>query len=155
MAEGFGIKKLTEKSWVLQQGGTTVGFVHMTEEEKFALLTSEESTVYDSLELLKEHIGGKVSELISSESEDVDSDIKDHIDGFPVKHAKITIQQGGDRPMYFRGKTQHVAGYWCIKFSKRFVPSFCPLMKTVEQYESTGPYKSRFEMMANLATLNR
>lgn len=155
MADAYDIKKLTSRSWVLQQGGSTVALIHTNSDDKLVLLTVDESSTYDTLDDIKAHVGGRVSELVATDSEDVDSDIKDHIDGFPVKHLKITTQQGGDRPVYQRGKTQHVAGYWCIKFSKRFVPSFCPLLKTVEQYESTGPYKSRFEMMANLASLNR
>lgn len=154
MADGYGMKKISDGAWVLHQGGSPVGFIHQ-EGKKYRLLTTEDNTEYDSLEDIKKSIGGKVSDLIAQESDDGEAEAVSAIDGFPVKHANITVERGGDRPVYLRGKTQHGAGYWCIKFSKRWVPSFCPLLKTIEQYESMGPYKNRFEMMANLSTLNK
>lgn len=154
MAEAYSIKKLTETSWIMHTGGSPIAFIHEFK-GKFIMMTMEEKTEFESLEEVKNSVGGRVSELIAMESDEGDSEILSHIDGFPVKHSNTTTETGGDRPVYRRGKTQHVAGYWCIKFSKRWVPSFCPLLKTIEQYQSMGPYKSRFEMMANLATLNR
>lgn len=150
----FSIKKITDDSWLVIQGGVTVSLVHK-KDNKFVLLTSDTSMEYDTMEELKSQFGGKLRDIVASETDDSDGDVISDIDGYPVKHKNTTTIRGGDSPLYMRGKTPHVAGYWCIKFSKRWVPSFCPLQKTAEQYESMGPFKTRFEMMANLATLNR
>jgi hypothetical protein len=147
------LHKVTANSWVANANGTPVGFIYKGDAE-FIYMTPEAKTTFSSMSDIKEFLGGKVKEQISEAKED--GDIVDHIEGFPLKHTNVSVMDGGERPVYVRGKqVQHVAGFWTIKFSKRWVPSFCPLLKTVEQYQSAGPFKTRLEMMNNLSTLNR
>jgi hypothetical protein len=150
----FNLHKITANSWIANTNGSPVAFIHRSDEE-YTYMTPEGTTKFVSMQAIKQFLGGKVKEEITEASAGLESDILDNIDGYPVKHANISVEQAGDRPVYVRGKTQHVAGYWCIKFSKRWVPSFCPLLKTVEQYQSAGPFKNRLEMMSNLSALNR
>lgn len=150
----FNLRKITENSWIASTNGSPVAFISRNEEH-YLYMTPESVQTFEKMSDIKEYLGGKVKEQIVEASTGLDSDVAQEIEGFPVKHANISVEQAGDRPVYVRGKTQHVAGYWCIKFSKRWVPSFCPLLKTVEQYQSAGPFKNRLEMMANLTSLNR
>lgn len=153
MADTHGLKKLTETTWVLHTSGLPVGFVFQGK-DSVELLTGDKRSTFASMDEFKQKIGGKISEIVAVETPDSDSQEVGEIDGFPIKHKNVKTESGGDRPVYLRGKTQHVAGYWCLKFSKRWVPSFCPLLRTAEQYDSVGPFKDKFEMMANVATLN-
>jgi hypothetical protein len=147
------LHKITANSWVANANGTPVGFIYKGD-SNFVYMTPDAKTTFAKMADIKEFLGGKVKEHISEAKED--GDIVDHIEGYPMKHTNVSVMEGGDRPVYVRGKqVQHVAGFWTIKFSKRWVPSFCPLLKTVEQYQSAGPFKSRLEMMNNMSTLNR
>jgi hypothetical protein len=147
------LHKITANSWVANANGTPVGFIYKGDDD-YIYMTPEAKTSFAKMSDIKEFLGGRVKEQISEAKED--GDILDHIEGFPIKHTNVSTMSGGDRPVYVRGKqVQHVAGFWTIKFSKRWVPSFCPLLKTVEQYQSAGPFKSRLEMMNNLSALNR
>lgn len=154
MAKQFNLKKLTDNAWIADTNGSPVAFIYR-KDEKFHYVTDEGIKEFDKLNDIKIFLGGKVSEEVAEASDGLEDAAQEMIDGFPVKHSNIAVECGGERPVYARGKTQHVAGYWCINFGKRWVPSFCPLLKTVEQYQSTGPFKNRLEMMIELTALNR
>jgi hypothetical protein len=147
------LHKITANSWVANANGFPVGFIYKTDAE-YVYMTPEARTTFAKMSDIKEFLGGKVKEQVNEAKED--GDIVDHIDGFPIKHTNVSVSTTGERPVYVRGKqVQHVAGFWTIKFSKRWVPSFCPLLKTVEQYQSSGPFKTRLEMMNVMSALNR
>lgn len=147
------LHKITENSWVANANGFPVGFIYKNETE-YVYMTPEAKTTFAKMSDIKTFLGGRVKEQINEAKED--GDILGDIEGFPCKHANISVVTGGERPVYIRGKSvQHVAGFWTIKFSKRWVPSFCPLLKTIEQYQSSGPFKTRLEMMNAMAALNR
>lgn len=148
------LKKVTDNSWIASTNGSPVAFIHRGE-GGYTYATPEVTQKFDSMTAIKEFLGGKVKEQVADAASGLDNEALESIEGFPVKHANISVEQAGDRPVYARGKTQHVAGYWCIRFSKRWVPSFCPLLRTVEQYQSAGPFKNRLEMMTNLSAMNR
>ncbi len=150
----YNLKKVTDNSWLADTNGNPVAIIHRGE-DGYSFMTPESTQKFESMTAIKEFLGGRVKEQIMEATSDMDTEATDDIEGFPVKHQNITVEQAGERPVYVRGKTQHVAGYWCIKFSKRWVHSFCPLLRTVEQYQSTGPFKSRLEMMTELGALNR
>lgn len=150
----FSLHKITANSWIANTNGAPIAYIHRSE-DAYTYMTPEGTTKFASMQDIKEFLGGKVKEHITEAASGLESEALTDIEGFPVKHSNISVEQAGDRPVYIRGKTQHVAGYWAIKFSKRWVPSFCPLLKTVEQYQSTGPFKTRLEMMNNLSALNR
>jgi len=149
------LHKITANSWIANTNGSPVAFIHRGDDH-YLFMTPESMQKFPNMAEIKTFLGGKVKEQITEASSGLDSEIADNIEGFPIKHTNVSVECAGDRPVYVRGKaTQHVAGYWCIKFSKRWVPSFCPLLKTVEQYQSAGPFKNRLEMMNNLSALNR
>lgn len=149
----YKLKKMTSNSWIVSTNGSPVAFVSKSN-DSYDYLTTTEKKQFNSMTALKSFIGGKINEEIAESSSGLTDDVAQLIDGFPVKHANVVVETGGERPVYVRGKTQHAAGYWCLKFSKRWVPSFCPLLKTVEQYQSMGPFKDRLEMMSQLKMLN-
>lgn len=155
----YNLRKITENSWIANTNGTPVAFIHKgkdaADKEQFLFMTAEVKKEFDSMAAIEKYLGGKIKEQIVEAADGIENEAQGDINGFPVKHQNVAVEQAGDRPVYARGKTQHVAGYWCIKFSKRWVPSFCPLLRTIEQYQSSGPYKNRLEMMSNLTTLNR
>lgn len=148
------LKKVTENFWVANASGTPIGLV-VRSDTGFDYMTPELIQEFQTMDEVKTYLGGRVKEEMAEANDGLDGAATEEIEGFPVKHTNFSVEQAGDRPVYARGKTQHVAGYWCIKFSKRWVPSFCPLLRTVEQYQSAGPFKNRLEMMANLSSLNR
>lgn len=150
----YNLKNITESSWIAETNGFPIAIIHRGP-EGFRFMTPEASQLFESMQAIKDFLGGNVKEQMQEATQGLNSTELESIEGFPVKHANIIVEQAGERPVYVRGKTQHVAGYWCIKFSKRWVPSFCPLLRTIEQYQATGPFKDRMGMMAELGSLNR
>lgn len=148
------IHKITENSWIANTNGTPIAYIRKGEDH-YLYVTPELKKRFSDMAAIEVFLGGKVTEQVMEPDDDLANEVASEINGFPTKHHAITVEQAGDRPVYLRGKTQHVAGYWCIRFSKRWVPSFCPLLRTIEQYQSAGPFKNRLEMMSNLTTLNR
>ena len=47
-------------------------------------------------------------------------------------------------------KSLYCAGYYCIRFEKGWVKSFCPKLITLERYEYRGPFKTDIEMRLEL-----
>lgn len=155
MSNNINLHKVTANCWIANTNGSPIALIHRGDDH-YLYMTPEGSQKFQNMADIKQYLGGTVKEQITEAKSGLDSEAMEDIDGFPVKHANISVETGGERPVYVRGKKiQHVAGYWCIKFSKSWVPSFCPLLNTVEKYQSAGPFKTRLEMMNNLSELNR
>lgn len=150
----FNLHKITDNSWIANTNGTPVAFIRKGDDH-YLYVTLDTKQKFKDMAAIEKFLGGKLKEQVVEANDGLDNASVGDINGLPIKHQNIIIEQEGARPVYLRGKTQHVAGYWCIKFSKRWVPSFCPLLRTIEQYQSSGPFKNRLEMMSNLTTLNR
>lgn len=54
-----------------------------------------------------------------------------------------------------KSKSLYCAGYYVIKFKKRWVGSFCPKLITLDRYHYIGPYKTEIEMKAVLTQINK
>ena len=146
------MKKVTNNSWLASRSGNPLALFCEQEDGSVLVLTPGVRTVYQSMEEAKESLGGKVKVNAAVNS---DAFANSNINGYPVKHDKFTIDDDGERPVYIRGRSsKHVAGYWGIRFSKRYIQSFCPLLKTIEQYEVIGPFKTRIEMMDAMKEAN-
>ena len=52
-------------------------------------------------------------------------------------------------------KSLYCAGYYCIKFEKGWVKSFCPKKITLERYPYKGPFKTEIEMKQVLANVSK
>lgn len=61
-------------------------------------------------------------------------------------------------PLFYKSaksKSQYCAGYYIIKFQKRWVRSFCPKLITLERYPFQGPYKTEAEIKKLLGVMNK
>ena len=150
----FNLKKLTDTSWIASSNNIPLAFISNIN-NRFLFLSSDCKKEFNNLEEIEVFLGGKLQEQVIVINNELDGEVVSEINGFPVKHQNTTIETDGDRPVYLRGKTQHAAGYWAIKFSKRYVPAYCPLLKTVDQYQCVGPFTDRLGMMSELSVRNR
>lgn len=146
------LHKVTPNSWIADSGSSPIAYIHKGKNE-YTFMTPEVTKTFPSMDAIKNFLGGKVHEQLAEARNE--KEVMDDLDGYPVKHQNITVECLGDRPVYLRGKTRHVAGYWALTFGKRWLPTFCPLVKTIEQYNSSGPYKTKVAMMNEITHLNR
>lgn len=61
-------------------------------------------------------------------------------------------------PLFYKSsksKSQYCAGYYIIKFQKRWVKSFCPKLITLDRYSFKGPYKTEQEIKKLLTVMNK
>lgn len=61
-------------------------------------------------------------------------------------------------PLFYKSnksKSQYCAGYYIIRFQKRWVKSFCPKLITLDRYAYQGPYKTEEEIKKLLHIMNK
>lgn len=147
-------KQLTTNSWLIKDSGFSIGFIYKESDGLYKALTTTETLEFDTFDNTKKYFGKKVKEILASTIE-IDDDIKVEINGYPVKHDNITIKEEGSRPIYQRVNSVYAAGYWTIKYSDVWVAADCPLLSTVESYPCNGPFRTKLEMLSQIATNNK
>lgn len=149
----YSLKPMTETSWILQKNGS-----------RLALLTSKEGsliaigklgkTKFADIKDLEEFLGSKVE--IEQPVEDASGDELGDINGYPVKHPNMVAAETElDLPVYKRGKTEHAAGYYGVKFAHGWVTSYCPKLTTLTDNEYIGPFRTKLEMLNSISQKKR
>ena len=77
------------------------------------------------------------------------------VNGYPTEVKPYNIEMTSHLPTYTKtskSQVRHCAGYYCVEFTKGWVPSFNPKLPTlIENAVSfTGPYYSEMEMQINI-----
>lgn len=139
--------QLTERSWILYDRTKTCGLMHQDDQDEYHIIGGPYAGVYDKLDSLLEKIGG---ELKFTKSKTMKKNVENFIHGYPTKHQEIfDIDSSGEYPTYTKrsnSSDRYAAGYWCFLYKGKWQKSYCPRIKTVEEYENIGPFKTKIEM---------
>ena len=155
------LKEITEKSWlVLSEGeqerigllsSNPSGFVLLAKDGKVNFATEEEVR-----EFFEEDIFDKIiTPTIQQEKEFF-------VKGFPVDFDNPfeadAEDEVSDLPLFTKtkaSKVYHCAGYYCIKFPRGWIHSFCPKLATLDKYQYVGPFRTKMEMKSHLSMLKK
>lgn len=146
--------------WMIEQQGKKIGTLSK-EKRGYAFFKKGSRLPLENLSAVKQKFG---SDLFSNVSYDFSSKRKNVNDKTiydypcssqpfnPVYNVKKKL------PIFAKSgksKSLYCAGYYIIKFRKRWVSSFCPKMITLDRYPYMGPYKTETDMKAVLKQVNK
>ena len=72
--------------------------------------------------------------------------------GYPTNSCIVYNGEHEKLPIFYKKpsmKQPHAAGYYIIKF-KKWLPSFCPRLSTLQNYEYNGPFLTEWDMNLQL-----
>lgn len=148
------MKPLTTTSWILFSDGERFGLISDLK-DKISLISKLPQKEFKDLAELKKVLGNlHVDNTVKVKAETTQNDIN----GFPVKHPEYFNIILEPLPTYTKTETSHLryaAGYYALKFSYAWTPSFCPKKETLDEYEYLGPYTTKFELQHQISTKNK
>lgn len=153
------LKEITENSWLVltDEEKEKIGLLSSTPNGNFTLLSKEGRLQFENkskvLDFFEENVFDRV--VISEGGEEQEY----FVGGYPIDYQlPVEADIKSELPLFKKTKTSkvhHCAGYYCLKFPKGWIHSFCPKLSTVEKYEYAGPFKTKTEMKAHLSALKR
>lgn len=145
------------KFWIVEENGSKIGVLKITEQKKYVLSSKDSITTFDSKKKIVEHFGtdffvkGKVEKVVEKEKSvhDYPTSSIPHNPLYDVKrHLPLFTKSNKSKSIY-------CAGYYIIKFEKGWVKSFCPKLITIERYQYQGPFKTELEMKQRLSSVSK
>ena len=125
--------------WIVERKGTKVGTLRRnTEGYVFYENTSRTETVLDNLDNFR------------FEKQKQKNNVNASTNGYPTNVDTVYNEQLQDTvPVYTKTATSQqyfVAGYWGVLFPHGWRPSFCPRLKTLQDYTHIGPFTNEADM---------
>ena len=77
--------------------------------------------------------------------------------GYPTNSNIVYNGEHEKLPIFYKKpsmKQPHAAGYYIIKF-KKWLPSFCPRLSTLQNYEYNGPFLTEWDMNLQLKRIKK
>lgn len=140
--------QLTENSWILYNRTEKYGLMRRVDQDGYGIIGGPFPGEYKSLEELEKKVGGGSFKFLKSKA--MKNVIENFVHGYPVKHEEVfDVDADGNYPVYTKKKSSndlYAAGYWCFQFKGKWQGSYCPRVKTVEEYPNVGPFKTKIEM---------
>ena len=149
-------KPISSQNWILTEWGTRIGVLTKTN-DIWSIIEAGSLSEYKTIDDLCKD---KKWSLIFEEKDikEISTSKIDKVGKFPIKHDDPQNIELTPIPSYTKTKISSIrfaAGYWGIKFSNGWSPSFCPKLETVTSNESVGPFTSKVEMNTVIAQKNK
>jgi hypothetical protein len=150
---------VTNKFWVVEQGGVKVGTLHKKDNNKFLISNCNGQTAVGKKDDIIQAFGKEFFKKPSKPNTSVSFiEVKD-VYGYPSHlypcNPMFDIQR--KLPLFTKNvdsKSVYCAGYYAVKFNKRWVRIFCPKLITLERYQYFGPFKTEQEAKSALSNVN-
>jgi hypothetical protein len=149
---------IDNKFWIVEKDGTKFATLRKNEDNKFIMSNEKGVRIYDTRKSLTDQFGKDF--FIVKIVKEADNANPLEVHGYPTStephNAMYDIQK--KLPLFTKSsdsKSLYCAGYYCIKFDKGWVKSFCPKKITLERYEYQGPFKTELEMRQRLSNVSR
>ena len=155
------LKPITETSWLVigDTDDTRIGLLTESRNQ-YILMSKGQKTQF----LSRKEVNGFFQENIFGNMMESPKEMgvgkKYFINGFPVEFDSPheVIIKGNSLPLYSKKPTSDVfysAGYYCLNFTKNWMPGFCPKLSTLILYEYAGPFSTEIEMRSVLSKLRK
>ena len=149
---------IADRFWIVEQDGEKVATLRKNEDNRYVMSNHDGVKVYDTKESLTKEFGKRFFTVkIVKEANDAQPN---EVHGYPTStephNAMFDIRK--KLPLFTKSsdsKSLYCAGYYCIKFDKGWVKSFCPKKITLERYPYKGPFKTELEMKQVLANVSK
>jgi hypothetical protein len=145
---------IPNKSWILKNKNKKVGTLLKDKKGYFVLqngvktLISDVNSMYDNFEIIS---------LSNTKKKNLDLDYSIYNYPCRIKPFNPTFNLKKKLPLYSKNATSksiYCAGYYIIKFQKKWVQSFCPKLITLDRYPYQGPFKTEKQARQSLLNIN-
>lgn len=149
---------IDNKFWIVEQDGEKIATLRKDEDNRFVMSNELGIRIYETRESLTKQFGKKFFTVkIVKESDDASpNEVHGYATSTEPHNAMFDIRK--KLPLFTKSidsKSLYCAGYYCIKFEKGWVKSFCPKKITLERYPYKGPFKTELEMKQVLANVSK
>lgn len=138
--------QMTSNSWLIRASSGTSGVLFKID-TGYLFMSPTSRMEFEDLDAVKKKFGKLEIEQRQDEEE------VSQIAGFPVKHDHIVIQSESPPTYTTGGRMIFVAGYWGLKFPNGWTTAYCPKLKTTQEHESCGPFRSKLELNNHISGL--
>lgn len=155
------LKPITDTAWLVigDADDTRIGLLTEIQNKYILMVKGEKQQFLNRKEVNKffdEDIFNNVVENIP----DAESRKDYYINGYPVDfdNPSEVFIKGNKLPLFSKKASSDVfysAGYYCLNFTKNWMPAFCPKLSTLGTYEYTGPFKNELEMKNSLTKMRK
>lgn len=149
------LKQLTDNSWLMSVNGERTGIVSQLD-NKILLVGQQIKKEFLNFDQLSKTLDGKI--VFEQPAEQQAEKEVGEINGYPIKHTNWFNTILTPVPSYSRTQTsnaRYAAGYYGIKFTNGWTPSFCPKLTTLSEYEYIGPFTTKLEMQHQISIKNK
>ena len=146
---------LKDKFWIVEENGKNIGTVSASD-ECYTYSCNKGTTVFPTMNQLKTHLGKISWSAVDTKVATKEFNVHDYPTSCEPFNELYDVQR--KLPLFSKSnksKSLYCAGYYCIRFEKGWVKSFCPKLITLERYEYRGPFKTDIEMRQELSRVNR
>ena len=129
-----------DKFWIVERNGSKCGTLRLKNNELvFYENNSRTETIIDNLDGFKFESNNNKKTTVNIS-----------IFGYPTNTDTVFNESIQDNVATYtktaNSKQYFVAGYWGILFPMGWRPSFCPRLKTLQDYTNLGPFKNESDM---------
>ena len=149
---------IKDKFWIVEENGLKVATLRKNEDNRFVMSNETGIQIYDTKESLTREFGKNF--FVVKIVKEADNAEPNEVHGYPTStsphNAMFDIKR--KLPLFTKSsdsKSLYCAGYYCIKFDKGWVKSFCPKKITLERYPFKGPFKTELEMKQVLSNVSK
>jgi hypothetical protein len=149
---------IPEKEWILKNGSEKIGSI-AKDKKGFVFLRKGSRIKFQTLNDIKTQFGIEIPAKIIKEkiNKSTESNV---IYDYPCSSKPFNPIYNIKKklPLFAKSaksKSQYCAGYYIIKFRKRWAKAFCPKLITLERYQYIGPVKTEQDMKQMLNNINK
>lgn len=139
--------ELTEKSWLLSEDSKKMGLLRKTV-DGYAIIGGPHHGKSGTHENIEELFGQRLKFVKPKKKNEEKETI--FVEGYPIKHEISFLVESQENLHTYTKKEGsadlYIAGYFCIEFRGKWHGSFCPRVKTLDENDWMGPYKTKLEM---------
>ena len=154
------LKSITDKSWLVINDidSDRVGLLTEIRNQYVLMVAGAKKQFLDRKEVKTYFNEDVFGTILEKEDDTIKKDF--FINGYPVDFdsPNEVIIKGNKLPLFSKKATSEVyysAGYFCLEFPRNTMPAYCPKLSTLQSYTYAGPFKSEFEMKAELCRLRK
>ena len=157
----YTVEIVKDKFWIVEDAGIKLGLIRKTESSDFEVIIREDGFETLSLDALTSRFGSKILEskqVKKIESVEYGKDI-DEVEGYPSKHRAYNKSKDDKGiPVYTKtekSKVIYAAGYYGLHFTGVWRNAYRVKRETLDTYEYIGPFKTKTQLEAEIARINK
>ena len=158
----YTVEIVKDKFWIVEDAGIKLGLIRKTGSSDFEVIMQDAVDIETlNLDALTLKFGSKILEskqVKKNISVEYGKDI-DEVESYPSKHKAFNkALDTNNIPIYTKtekSKVIYAAGYYGLHFTGVWRNAYCVKRDTLDTYEYIGPFKTKTQLEAEIARINK